>query len=183
MHVFPRSFWDIHDFHDSFIRWKCLIYDVINVGSIDSPYRWCIRIIFLQWRRILIWVSWSILIAWFDISIAENCVLLLVSSSMFECISFPLLVWTWMYATIVPSDKVEPIIVLDLVTTVNGKWTSYVIVKTGAVSRVDIGGGIVKVPMREESLNIPTPTSWITTFEFFTKGTFEWILVFRCAVI
>ena len=59
--------------------------------------------------------------AWFDISIVDSGVLLLVSSCVYEFIYFPLLVWTWISATIVPSHEVEPIVVLDSVKKVSGK--------------------------------------------------------------
>ena len=58
--------------------------------------------------------------AWFGISIAYSGVLLLVSSCMSECIYFPWLVWVWMSSTIVPSDEVEPIVILDSVKMVSG---------------------------------------------------------------
>ena len=72
-------------------------------------------------------------IDWYNIYIEEKGVLLSISSSIYEYISFPSLVSTWMSSTVVPSDEVEPIVVVDLVKTCNGKLTSDAIVKTGAI--------------------------------------------------
>ena len=68
-------------------------------------------------------------ISWYDIYMVDKGILLLVSSSFSECISFPSLVWTWFSFTVVPSNEVESIVVVDLIKTVNGKLTFDVMVK------------------------------------------------------
>ena len=174
MHVLPRSFWGIHEFHDNFIRQKRLIQDVMNVGSINSSYKWCVEIIFLQWRRILFQVCWTIL----------NCLIWHLYSRQ-RCTTPSFIKFFWMYFLSFTSLNLDSLYHSSIRWSgthhssgfgqnVNGKLNSDVMEKTGAVWGVDVGGGILKIPMREESLNIPTPTSWIT-FEFSTKGTFEWI--------
>ena len=50
-------------------------------------------------------------------------------------------------------------------------------VKTRVSCMVGIGGGFVKVPIREEFVNIPTPTSWIAFCKSPMKGTIEWLLM------
>ena len=50
-------------------------------------------------------------------------------------------------------------------------------VKTRVACMVGIGGGFVKVPIREAFVNIPTPTSWISFCKSPMKGTIEWLLM------
>ena len=64
-----------------------------------------------------------------------------------------------MSSIVVPSDEAEPIVVVDLVKMANGKFNSDVMVKNREISGIDVGGGIVNVLIRKESLKIPNPTS------------------------